>query len=108
MLGTTYLLGVWVLVGLHHLPAWLGVGVLILSLITFGFYGVDKFAAQSGNWRTPETTLLALGLLGGWPGGYIAQQHFRHKTSKASFQTSFWVTVAVNMVVVLGFGFGVV
>jgi uncharacterized membrane protein YsdA (DUF1294 family) len=38
-------------------------------------------------------------LFGGWPGALIAQQQFRHKTVKASFQSVFWVTVFVNVAV---------
>ena len=37
-------------------------------------------------------------LLGGWPGALIAQQVFRHKTRKASFQTVFWLIVLVHQV----------
>ena len=47
--------------------------------------------------RTPERTLLLLGLVGGWPGAVLAQQWLRHKTSKRSFQQMFWFTVLVNV-----------
>ncbi len=40
-----------------------------------------------------------LGLLGGTPGAFIAMRMFHHKTSKQSFQTVFWLTVAVQLVV---------
>ena len=39
-------------------------------------------------------------MLGGWPGGLIAQQQFRHKTVKESFQAFSWVTVLINLGVV--------
>jgi len=38
-----------------------------------------------------------LGLLGGTPGAFIAMRMFHHKTSKQSFQTMFWLTVAVQL-----------
>lgn len=69
------------------------------STIAFGTYGYDKFSAKTGRWRTPEKTLLTLGLIGGWPGALLAQEWIRHKSSKISFQIVFWVTVAVNCAV---------
>jgi uncharacterized membrane protein YsdA (DUF1294 family) len=35
-------------------------------------------------------------LLGGWPGALLAQDLFRHKTSKTVFQAMFWCTVLLN------------
>ena len=47
-----------------------------------------------------ESTLLAVGLFGGWPGAIVAQQLLRHKSSKVSFRLAFWATVVMN---ILGF-----
>ena len=66
------------------------------SLLTFFIYFWDKSAARTGAWRTQESTLHTLSLLGGWPGALIAQQTLRHKSRKASFRAVFWVTVIVN------------
>lgn len=73
-------------------------GVSFITLLTYGY---DKFAAESRSWRVSESTLLLLGLLGGWPGAIVAQQGFRHKTCKLSFRRQFWATVVVNMGVLL-------
>ena len=70
-----------------------------LSLLTFALYAADKRAAQTHRWRTPENTLLIIGLVGGWPGAAIAQQVLRHKTKKLSFRTRFWLSVIVNVIV---------
>lgn len=72
------------------------VGYAVLSLVTFFAYALDKSAAKRGAWRTPEATLLLLGLAGGWPGGLIAQETLRHKSKKTSFRVVFWVTVLMN------------
>lgn len=74
----------------------------VLSLITFFAYWKDKVAAQTGRWRTPESTLHALAVLGGWPGAVFAQQWLRHKSSKATFRTIFWCTVLLNVAVFVG------
>ena len=47
--------------------------------------------------RTPERTLLLLGLMGGWPGAFLAQRTLRHKSSKRAFQMKFWFTVVLNI-----------
>ncbi len=69
---------------------------LVASLLTYIMYALDKTAAKSGGWRTPESTLHLLSLIGGWPGALIAQQKLRHKSKKQSFRSLFWVTVLVN------------
>ncbi|TWI69588.1 uncharacterized protein DUF1294 [Pseudoduganella lurida] len=57
---------------------------------------IDKRAARLKRRRIPERTLLLLGLVGGWPGGLLAQSIVRHKTVKASFQRQFWTSVVLN------------
>jgi uncharacterized membrane protein YsdA (DUF1294 family) len=66
------------------------------SIAAFAAYAFDKSAAKNGRWRTPERTLLALGLIGGWPGALLAQRVLRHKSRKISFQLSFWASVMLN------------
>jgi uncharacterized membrane protein YsdA (DUF1294 family) len=69
---------------------------LMASLAAFVGYRIDKAAALRGARRIPESTLLALGLVGGWPGALVAQRRLRHKTRKISFQLVFWATVLLN------------
>ena len=68
-----------------------------LSVVCLIAYASDKSAAIAGRWRASEKSLLLLGLVGGWPGGLVAQQLLRHKSSKASFRSAFWVTVVANV-----------
>jgi len=69
---------------------------LVASLLTFIIYAIDKSAARKDTWRTQESTLHLLSLVGGWPGALIAQQKLRHKTKKQSFRAVFWLTVLLN------------
>ncbi|MFL6707363.1 MAG: DUF1294 domain-containing protein [Massilia sp.] len=78
------------------LPAWLPAAYLCLSALTYLCYQADKAAARRHARRTPESRLLLLGLAGGWPGALMAQRLLRHKSSKRSFQVSFWMTVVLN------------
>jgi len=83
----------------HGSTLWLGVLALYAgaSVLCFIAYALDKRAAERGARRRPERTLLLLGLAGGWPGGLLAQQVFRHKTVKTSFLARFWLCVALNL-----------
>ena len=70
---------------------------LVVSALTFVAYALDKSAARRGSWRTAESTLHMLALIGGWPGALVAQQVLRHKSSKAEFRAVFWITVVLNI-----------
>jgi uncharacterized membrane protein YsdA (DUF1294 family)/cold shock CspA family protein len=69
----------------------------VLNLLTFAMYWIDKDAAMRQRWRIPEMTLHGLEFLGGWFGGFIAQQVLRHKTVKASYQFLFWSIVTLHV-----------
>ena len=68
----------------------------LFSAVAFLMYGADKSAAEQGKWRTKESTLHTIALVGGWPGALVARRVFRHKTTKQPFRTIFWVTVIAN------------
>ncbi|UHQ20174.1 cold shock and DUF1294 domain-containing protein [Lysobacter sp. KIS68-7] len=77
-------------------PAFVPVLYAATSLAAYSMYWRDKVSALRGEWRTPENTLHAMSLVGGWPGALVAQDVFRHKSSKRSFQLAFWATVVFN------------
>ena len=60
--------------------------LLFLNLLAFIFMGRDKAAAERGARRTPETTLLALAVIGGSAGALLGMVLFRHKTRKPAFR----------------------
>lgn len=76
---------------------WLAALYGLASVVCFIAYALDKRAAIRQLRRTPERTLLLLGLAGGWPGALLAQQWLRHKCSKPSFLAWFWLTVVANL-----------
>lgn len=88
------------LAGLFH-RGYLPVSILAayggVSLVLFVMYGIDKRAAQRGGQRTAEKTLHLFELCCGWPGALLAQQVFRHKTRKGSYQFVFWLAVLANL-----------
>jgi uncharacterized membrane protein YsdA (DUF1294 family)/cold shock CspA family protein len=87
------------------LPVWIPVIYILVSLITFYIYGVDKASAVEGTQRIPEATLHLLEFLGGWPGALVAQAYYRHKTIKASFQSGYLIAVIANLLVLIVYSF---
>lgn len=59
--------------------------LIIINLISFVIYGVDKNKAKKRLWRIPEATLLGLALIGGSVGAYIGMKSFHHKTKHIKF-----------------------
>jgi uncharacterized membrane protein YsdA (DUF1294 family) len=75
------------------MAAWLY--LLTISLITFCFYGIDKYRSMHHHRRIPESTLHVLALIGGTLGALIGQQVFRHKTKKLTFRLVF-ILIAIS------------
>ncbi|MEH1808337.1 DUF1294 domain-containing protein [Nostoc sp.] len=70
----------------------------VMSFITFKLYADDKSRAQQGRWRRQENTLHLCEFMGGWLGGFVAQQKLRHKSSKVSYQIVFWLIATLHIV----------
>ncbi len=71
--------------------------LVISNLISFLLIFLDKQFAQQGKRRIPEKNLLLVAALGGWPGSFLAQQLFRHKTKKDSFKVAFWIAASLSV-----------
>ena len=78
--------------------AWVFLGALaVINAAAFVAFGLDKWKARRGTWRTPELTLVLFAVLGGWPGALLGMRTFRHKTRKRSFQTKLLAGVLLNL-----------
>jgi uncharacterized membrane protein YsdA (DUF1294 family) len=91
---------------LTRLAVWVDWRLLIvvppaISFLTFLAYRADKRRAELNEWRISERTLHLLELLGGWPGAFVAQRYFRHKTAKDSYQFVFWSIVIFHQLLAL-------
>jgi uncharacterized membrane protein YsdA (DUF1294 family)/cold shock CspA family protein len=80
------------------LPLAIPIAYLVMSFITFIAYAIDKSAAEKGRWRTQESTLHLMALIGGWPGAILGQMTLRHKSKKKAFRQVFWFTVFLNLI----------
>ncbi len=75
----------------------------VISLLTLLVYAWDKSAARKNRWRVRERTLHFMSMIGGWPGALIGQQQLRHKSRKWSFLWVFYLTVVINIAIVVWF-----
>ena len=89
------------------LPPYVIVIYIVMGIMTYFIYSEDKDMAINNERRTSEQRLLTLSFFGGWIGALIAQQKFRHKTKKISFQKSFWTIVFFN-IMLLASGFRII
>lgn len=64
--------------------------LVLMSALAFILYGADKRKAKKRRWRTPESVLLGVGLLGGAIGALLGMNFFRHKTKH-------WYFWAINV-----------
>jgi uncharacterized membrane protein YsdA (DUF1294 family) len=95
VLMITPAMAIWRLSGSNIAP-WITGWYVIVSIITYALYARDKRSARRQGERTPENVLHFWELIGGWPGAYLAQRGLRHKSSKMSYQFTFWLIVATH------------
>lgn len=76
-----------------------GIYLVLINVFTLTLFGYDKDMAQKNKRRVPEKTLLISTFLGGTLGALIGMRMYKHKTSKASFQIKFILTVIAQVVV---------
>ena len=60
--------------------------ILIINVVTFFVYGIDKYKAKHAKWRIPEATLLLLAAIGGSIGAWCGMKVWHHKTMHKKFK----------------------
>ena len=66
---------------------------VVANAATFLAFGFDKWRARRSRKRVPESTLVLLAALGGWPGGWVGMNWFGHKTAKWTFKLKYVVAL---------------
>ena len=72
----------------------IGIYLLIINVVTFALYGIDKWKAIHNKWRIREATLLITALIGGSLGAFIAM----HETRKWYFKYTVPAMLVVHVV----------
>ena len=70
---------------------------IIINLISFLLFYVDKQKARRDKWRIEEKTLHLTSFLGGTMGSIAAMMLFHHKTRKAGFVAITFIALIFNI-----------
>ena len=54
--------------------------LIVINVVTFLVYGIDKWKAKQGSWRISKATLLILAVIGGSIGALLGMKIWHHKT----------------------------
>ena len=60
--------------------------LIIINVVAFFMYGIDKIKAIVGKWRVSEISLILVAALGGAAGALLGIKIWHHKTNKLIFQ----------------------
>ncbi len=77
--------------------------IFFINVITFIFFGLDKFKASGDFHRIRERTLWILSAIGGTIGALLAMHVFRHKTKKNSFQAVLFLILFLQIALIFFF-----
>ncbi|MEQ9036854.1 MAG: DUF1294 domain-containing protein [Silicimonas sp.] len=80
----------------------LTLALVVTIVLTFGVFAWDKRSSVAGGARLPESFMLQLAALGGWPAAKLAQRRLRHKTRKQPFAAQLNAIVVVHVLLVCG------
>jgi len=76
---------------------------VILNLISFSLYGIDKAKAKKKAWRISEKTLLLSAAIFGGIGAFTGMRIFRHKTQHLQFQILVPLCAIVQIALLVAF-----
>ena len=60
--------------------------LILINLIAFVMFGIDKWKAKNGKYRISEAALIMSAVLGGSIGAIAGMELFRHKTLHGKFR----------------------
>ena len=60
--------------------------LVVINVVTFFMYGIDKWKARKAKWRIREAALLGLAVLGGSVGAWLGMRVWHHKTLHKKFR----------------------
>ena len=83
---------------IKFIAAWL----LVINVVSFAMFGMDKWKAKHKKYRIPESTLLLLAVLGGSVGAVCGMDILRHKTLHKKYSQGLPLIRAVQLLFAAG------
>jgi len=90
------------MIPLKHLHVVL-IYLVVINVVTFFMYGIDKWKAKNSKWRIRETALLGLSVLGGSIGAWLGMKVWHHKTQHKEFKYGVPVIIIVQLALIVYF-----
>ena len=75
--------------------------LIVINIITFIIFGLDKYYAVKNKFRVSEATLFCLCIIGGSFLGYMGMKVFRHKTKKLYFRIGVPLIMILEAIVLI-------
>ena len=74
--------------------------LIVVNVVTFLVYGIDKWKAKQGSWRISEATLLILAVIGGSIGALIGMKVWHHKTMHKKFRYGLPLILIIQIILI--------
>ena len=71
--------------------------IVVINLVSFMMFGIDKYKARRGQWRISEATLLAVAAIGGSLGARMGMKVWHHMTLHSKFRYGVPIMLLVHV-----------
>ena len=74
--------------------------LVVINVVTFFLYGIDKWKAKHDKWRISEATLLGLAVVGGSIGAWLGMKLWHHKTLHKKFRYGIPAILIIQLAII--------
>ena len=74
--------------------------LIVINIVTFLVYGIDKWKAKQGSWRISEATLLIFAVIGGSIGALLGMKIWHHKTMHKKFKYGLPLILIIQIILI--------
>ena len=74
--------------------------LIVINILTFAVYGIDKWKARKTMWRIREASLLMVAVLGGSIGAWLGMKVWHHKTQHKKFRYGIPAIIIIQLVII--------